>query len=226
MSSSRSRSNPDSGFESTSPPGSQSGSASPILETLGLFVIVFVVQQFAYLVGAVGLMTGLFVLTPPLETNPWTVVTSVYAHGSLGHLLSNSIALAVFGWPIARMTTRFRFHAFFIVTGALAGITQIWVMSVFGEMTGVLGASGAVFALLGYLITGNRISESIAGRISVPWWVTLLFFVSIAIAATVLTAGPGVALVAHFTGFLLGLVAGRARVLDPKPSRRGTRRPA
>ncbi|MCU4744283.1 rhomboid family intramembrane serine protease [Halobacteria archaeon AArc-m2/3/4] len=209
MSSARS----NSGFDASSPSDSQSGgSASPILETLVVFALVAIAQ---FLTGIVGLMGGLFVLAPPISTNPWTIVTSVYAHGSIGHIVSNSIALVIFGWPIARATTRFRFHTFFVVTGAIAGIAQVWVMGLFGTATPVLGASGAVFALLGYLIAGNRVSESIASRVAVPGWVTLLFFLALAAVVTIATAAPRVALVAHFIGFLLGLVAGRARVLHP-----------
>src|SRR6056297_2254941 len=112
-------------------------SGSPIVETLVVFVVVFVLQWIAALF-SVGLMAGLFVLVPPLETNPWTIVTSVYAHENLGHLLSNSVALVLFGWPIARATTRLRFHTFFLVTGATAGIAQVVGTGIVGVATPVL----------------------------------------------------------------------------------------
>jgi membrane associated rhomboid family serine protease len=192
---------------------------SPVLETLALFLIVFALQGVAYVVGAASLVAGLFVLSLPLESQPWTIVTSVYAHGGIGHLVSNGVGLIVFGWPIARATTRIRFHTFFVVTGALAGISQVLVAGS-GEAVGVLGASGAVFALMGYLIAGNRLSDGIAGLIQVPTWLTALVFLVLAAAITVATAAPGVALIAHFAGFLLGLVAGRAGVLKPGSSRK------
>jgi membrane associated rhomboid family serine protease len=191
---------------------------SPVLETLALFLIVFALQGLAYVIGAAGLMTGLFVLSPPIEARPWTIVTSVYAHGSLGHLVSNSVGLIVFGWPIARVTTRLRFHTFFVVTGALAGISQVVVAG--GAEVGVLGASGAVFGLMGYLIAGNRLSDGIAGLIEVPTWLTAVVFLVLAAVITIATAAPGVALIAHFTGFLLGLIAGRAGALKPRSSRK------
>lgn len=203
-------------------------SGRPILETLALFVIVFLLQTLAYVIDAAALMAGLFVLAPPVEQNPWTVVTSIYAHGGLGHLLSNSVGLVLFGWPIARATTRLRFHTFFVITGALAGLSQIWVVSVVAALSdastaGVLGASGAVFALMGYLLAGNRLSEGIAARVDVPMWLTFLIFVVLAAGITIATAAPRVALVAHFTGFLLGLIAGRAGVLETGPQPRAER---
>ncbi|MFC7238270.1 rhomboid family intramembrane serine protease [Saliphagus sp. GCM10025317] len=199
-----------------------SDSASPILETLGLFAIVFVLQVIAAMF-SLGLMAGLFVLAPPLESNPWTILTSVYAHGGVGHLVSNSIGLIVFGWPIARATTRLRFHTFFVLTGAIAGISQILVTSAIGPATSVLGASGAVFALMGYLIAGNRVSDSVAARVEIPLWATLLAFVVLAAVITVATGAPGIALVAHFTGFLLGLVTGRLGVLEVSRAAERTR---
>ncbi len=178
-------------------------------------------------------MGTLFVLSPPIADRPWTVVTSVYAHGNVGHLLSNSIALVIFGWPIARATTRIRFHVFFLVMGALAGISEIVVSALLAVVSsvvaallpvvaiptfpatgGVLGASGAVFALMGYLLAGNRFSSGIASVIQLPQWLAWVVFLGFAIAITLATAAPGVALIAHFTGFLLGLLAGRARVLN------------
>ena len=157
---SRSQSVTSLGSDASGDDGSTEGSSSPIVELLIVFVVVFAAQQLTAIIG-IGVMAGLFVLAPPLTTNPWTIVTSVYAHGGIGHLVSNSLALIVFGWPVARATTRLRFHTFFLVTGVIAGISQIVLSGVFEgmplvggwvEQAPVLGASGAVFALLGYLI--------------------------------------------------------------------------
>ncbi|MFC6716566.1 rhomboid family intramembrane serine protease [Natrialbaceae archaeon GCM10025810] len=203
--------------------------SSPILETLALFAVVFVLQQVAAILD-VALAASLFVLTPPLTHDPWAVVTSVYAHENLGHLVSNSVALVLFGWPVARATTRLRFHAFFVLTGALAGVSQIALPAALASLpfisapaVGVLGASGAVFALMGYLLAGNRFSSGLASIVEVPRWLAWLAFLGLAALVTVMTAAPGVALIAHFTGFLLGLLAGRARLLHVGSSPTATR---
>lgn len=198
------------------------GSGSPIIELLLVFVLVFAVQ----LVTALGnLVEALFVLSAPLSENPWTVVTSVYAHGSIQHLVSNAIALVLFGWPVSRATTRARFHVFFAVSGAIAGVSQILVRDLLAALPsgveqtpGVLGASGAVFALMGYLLASNRLSTEVASFVRVPAPLTLVVFVLVAGGVTLMTASPGVALIAHFTGLLVGLLAGRLRVLNPGPA--------
>lgn len=194
-------------------------SGSPIVETLVVFLVVAIAQT---VLGVVGAMSGLFVLAAPVTDNPWTIVTSVYAHDNVGHLFSNSVALALFGWPVARATSRLRFHAFFVATGALAGIAQIWIASViFNVDASVLGASGAVFALLGYLLAANPIAEGLASSVELPRWFVWLVFLAMAGVITIATASPRAALIAHFVGFLLGLVAGRARLLkvdDRRPA--------
>lgn len=196
------------------------GSGAPIIELLVIFVLVFAVQLVTALADLVRM---LFVLSAPLSENPWTVVTSVYAHGSPQHLLSNAVALILFGWPVARATTKLRFHLYFVLSGALAGASQILVREFLAELpdsgvdgaVGVLGASGAVFALMGYLFASNRLATQVASFIPVPRWLTIVVFLIVAAVVTLMTASPGVALIAHFTGLFFGLLTGRLRVLNP-----------
>jgi len=198
------------------------GSARPIIDLLVAFVVVYVCQ---IVLAFVGLASALFVLSPPVTADPWTVATSVYAHASVWHLLSNSVALVLFGYPLARATTRTRFHAFFLLAGAVAGIAQIAVTNLVATLplvgieptVGVLGASGAVFALLGYLLASNPLSAGLGATISAPPWATVLVFVGVAAVLTFLTASPGAALVAHFTGIVVGLAAGTANLLAVAP---------
>ena len=178
------------------------------LETLGLACLVGLAQAAA---GAVGLGRR-FALSAPFDAAPWTLVTSVYAHASVGHLLANALALGLVGPLVERRTNRLRFHAFVVATGGLAGVGQVVVSGVVGPGAAVLGLSGAVFALGGYVLTGNKVADTAVGRLSPRTQLGL--FVGVAVLGTLLTAAPGVALVAHATGATCGLLAGRARVLD------------
>lgn len=181
---------------------------SPTVQTLLLFLLVFAVQVPLSLLG----LSGLFVLTG--RADPVPLVLSVYAHGSLAHLLANSVALIIVGIPVELDTSNLRYHAFFLVSGVVAGLAQVWVGGLLRPgPAGVLGASGAVFALAGYLLAGNVASEWVLGTLRIPPWVTLVLFVVVAGGVTLATAAPGVALIAHFTGLLVGLVAGRVGLL-------------
>jgi membrane associated rhomboid family serine protease len=198
-----------------------SRSVTPLFELLALFLLVFLVQQVTRLADLTAL---LFVLQPPVLDNPWTIVTSVFAHGGPGHLLSNAIALVLIGLPVALYTTRARFHVFFISAGALAGVSQIVLSDLisvvpilgYSASAGVLGASGGVFGLLGYLVASNRLSASLGSVVSVPKWVTYVVFFVLAVVVTMVTASPNAALIAHFTGFLFGLLTGRLNLLAPR----------
>jgi membrane associated rhomboid family serine protease len=195
---------------------------SPTLTLVAVFVAVYLVEV---LVGLVGVPKSAFALATPVTLRPWTLVTSVYAHDSVGHLLANSVGLVLVGLVLERQTSRGRFHVFFLLTGALAGLVQVWVTGFFGAGAPVLGASGAVFALVGYVLAGNRVSDTVLSAVPLSGRAQLAAFVVVAAALTLLTAGRGVALVAHFTGLLLGLLAGRAHLLRP-PSRDQRRVPA
>lgn len=202
-------------------------SAMPVFELLALFVVVYALQ----LVGTfAGVVEELFVLQPPVLDNPWTVVTSVFAHAGPEHLVSNAVGLVMFGIPVALFTTRTRFHAFFLTAGALAGVSQILLSDLLSDLLsilpviglsvtpspGVLGASGGVFALLGYLLTGNRLAKGVGEVVDVPRWLTYLVFFALAAVITVVTATDGAALIAHFVGLLVGLLAGWLNLLNPR----------
>jgi membrane associated rhomboid family serine protease len=189
---------------------------SPTLTTIYLFVVVFAAETAARLLG---IFPMLFVLTPPVTANPWTVLTSVYAHAGPFHLVWNAIALLVPGFILERQTSVPRYHAFFLSAGAIAGIAEITVGPLLGSPAGVLGASGAVMAFIGYLVSANRLTDAAIAGVELSGKVQLLVFVLLAIGITVATGNPGVALVAHFTGFLVGVLAGRLHLLRPSSER-------
>lgn len=183
---------------------------SPTIDTLGVVAVVFLLQTLFSVVGG----PNLFVLAAPISVEPWTILTSIYAHASIGHLLANSLVLLIAGVAVERRTTWLRFHLFFLTVGAVAGITQIVVRSLLGSPTAVLGASGAVFGLVGYLLAGNVVTTSLLERLSLSPRLQVALFAAVAVVVTVLTGRPGVALIAHFTGFFCGLLAGWGGLLE------------
>ncbi len=155
--------------------------------------------------------SGWVALAAPLLNKPWTVLTSVYAHQSVGHLLGNALVIATAGTVVAYATTTLRFHAFVIATGVLAGLTQILLGSALGWNVGVLGISGAGFALLGYVIASNRASARLSEHI--PRRAGIALAVLLGAGLTILFGGANSAHAAHFAGAIFGLAAGRTRLL-------------
>nr|WP_276275215.1 rhomboid family intramembrane serine protease [Haladaptatus sp. QDMS2] len=156
---------------------------------------------------------GLFVLAQPLLNPPWALVTSVYAHAGVGHLISNAVIVILAGSLVAWSTTRLRFHAFFVTTGALAGVAEVLISGLLGQPTAVLGASGAAFALVGYVLAANPASTVLFDRLNLPPRVLVVLVAAAGLVLTFLFSAPGSALIAHLTGAMLGLVAGRMRLL-------------
>lgn len=185
---------------------------SPTLQTLAAFLGVFALQGASAVVGF-GVGPRSFALAPPLTEHPWTVVLAVYAHAGMAHLVANSLVLLVVGFVVERRTTRLRYHVFFAGTGAAAGVAHLVATAALGAPTGVIGASGAVFALLGYAVTGNRAVRPVLAWVDLDPMVSAVAFAVVAVVVVLATAGPDVALVAHFVGLVLGLLAGRMGLL-------------
>ena len=154
---------------------------------------------------------------PLISSEPWSIVLNIYSHAGIGHLISNGIALLILGLIVERVTTPVRFHAFFLITGVLAGLSEITFWLIFGSgMTSVLGASGAIFALMGYAVLGNDLAETVVDSLELGKKGTLILFIGLAFLVTTMTASEGVALIAHGTGFLIGAIAGHFKILHTK----------
>lgn len=151
----------------------------------------------------------LFVLDADWWTKPWTLVTSVFAHGSIGHLLFNGIVLFFFGPLLERRIGTKRFFILVMAGGILAGLTQVTFYSTFlGDQRGVLGISGALMAVMGALtVLGPHIRVLIFFFIPAPLWAMMLGYAAIDLLGFI-GGGGGIAHLAHLTGLALGLAAG------------------
>ena len=148
-----------------------------------------------------------------------TVLTSMFMHGSLVHIVGNMLFLLVFGPGIEAALGSPRYALYYLFWGVVAAGAHIFVYP--HSQIPVLGASGAIGGVLGayfLLFPGNKIEIFVPIlvflTIDVPAWVLLgLWFVyQLAIPQ------QGVANWAHIGGFLAGMITvlvmgGRAAVL-------------
>jgi membrane associated rhomboid family serine protease len=189
------------------------GERSPTAETVLLIVGVFLLQYPLFLTGVV----GLFALDPGFLREPWTLLTSTYAHASPAHLLGNLLGLVLVGGLVERASSRVRFHAFFVLAGGLSGLAEVTLGSLVAlDARAVVGASGAVFALLGYAITGNGLADRLLrrlDRLTARRGTVTAALVGLAVLFAVATSGPRTAVVGHAAGLSIGLLAGRRRLL-------------
>jgi membrane associated rhomboid family serine protease len=76
-----------------------------------------------------------------------TLVTSQFLHGGWLHLLGNMLYLWIFGNNVEDRFGRLGFLVFYLIGGALAGLSQVAVAPTSAVPT--IGASGAIAATLG-----------------------------------------------------------------------------
>jgi rhomboid protease GluP len=142
----------------------------------------------------------------------WRLITSMFVHIGVAHLLFNSFALVAFGPAIEARHGRLRFLALYLASGLLAAASSL----AFTQGVVRAGASGGVFGILGAWIAffvRHRRAAGAAGQLR-----SLFFLVGINLffGATV----PGIDNFAHLGGLAAGLIVGgslevSARVRTP-----------
>ena len=160
------------------------------------------------------------VASTPSGPSAWlTLVTSMFLHGGLLHLLGNMLFLWIFGTTVEDAMPRWRYLLFYLLGGLAAGALEVAIHP--GSTAPTIGASGAIAAVLGgYILLYPRARVVTAvllifffTLIELPAWVMLgVWFAEQAIfAATSLGSpaggGGGVAYFAHIGGFAFGLLA-------------------
>lgn len=148
-----------------------------------------------------------------------TVLTSMFMHASLIHLLGNMLFLLVFGPAIEAALGSPRYALYYLFWGVVAAGTHTFVAP--HSQIPVLGASGAIGGVLGayfLLFPGNKIEIFVPLlaflTFEAPAWILLgLWFVY-----QIAVPQQGVANWAHVGGFLAGMLTvlvmgGRAAVL-------------
>ena len=84
----------------------------------------------------------------------WQVVTYLFLHGGIMHLLWNMLALWMFGAELERTWGTPRFLRFYFACGIIAGLTVVVAAIIFGgQDSRTVGASGAIMGILvGYAV--------------------------------------------------------------------------
>lgn len=153
-----------------------------------------------FLQEALPALANALVFVPALAlVRPWSVVTYMFLHGDLMHLLFNMIALFFFG---PRVEDRIRSRQFAILY-FLSGITGALLSVVFSPGSPIIGASGGVFGVMlafAYFWPHERIF--IWGVLPVPARVLVILTTVFAMWSGFGDVGGGIAHFAHLGGYL------------------------
>jgi membrane associated rhomboid family serine protease len=143
-------------------------------------------------------------------------VSYIFLHGSLTHLLINSVWLLPFGAIVARRLGGLLFLLFFLVCG-ISGACAFLVFN-WGSLEPVVGASGAIsglmaagFRILRYPFVPGRAAGPLEPIFSarIMLWSAVWIAINIVAGVTGLGAGPGphaIAWEAHLGGYAAGLL--------------------
>lgn len=136
-----------------------------------------------------------------IPVRPWTVVTYMFLHADLWHILFNMLGLFFFGPRMeARLGGR-RFLWLYFISGISGAL-----LSVFTPSAAIVGASGATFGVfLGYARYWPRERILIWGIVPVEARVLVIVMTVLALYGG-MTGGGGVAHLAHLGGFLGGFL--------------------
>ena len=131
-------------------------------------------------------------------------VTSVFVHGGWLHLVANATWVVVLSPQIWPHLGNRRFIAFFTVTGTIGALTHAFVN--WGESAFLVGASGAVFGLLGagaYVLMRGRDGHSKPTLQDFGQYVLVMMILNLGYA---LLSGGAISWEAHAGGFFAGLI--------------------
>jgi len=169
---------------------------SPILVLIAvnflLFIATAVVPELIFLLG---LQPVSFLL------RPWTIVTNLFIHAGLWHIIANMLTLFFFGNAVLRLVGTGRLLIVYFGGGILGNILFILL----GEPFSIaVGASGAVFAVVGALTMMRPKLRVFIFPIPVP----LPLWIAVIGGFLILSLLPYIAWQAHLGGLILGLIAG------------------
>lgn len=160
-----------------------------------------------------------YYINPGLKETPEpvyiTLLTSIFMHGSIAHILGNMLFLFIFGDNIENRIGHLRYLIFYLICGLIASLAHVVSTYMFGlnPLVPSLGASGAISGVLGgyiLLFPRNRVTVLMFNFLTdVPAFVALgIWFIFQLISGLGMLGGDlgGVAYGAHIGGFIAGLV--------------------
>lgn len=144
--------------------------------------------------------TGLFVLNNSMPYELWRFLSAIFLHASLGHIISNLFALALFGTILESIIGNRKFLIVFFVSGIIANIIAInfYPLS--------LGASGAIYGILGALIILRPMMVVWVYSLPMPLFIAGIVWVGAGVFG--LFAPSNVGDIAHLSGIAVGFVLG------------------
>ncbi|TNM38463.1 rhomboid family intramembrane serine protease [Nocardioides albidus] len=136
----------------------------------------------------------------------WQLFTSMFTHVEPWHLGFNMLALWVLGPQLETILGRGRYLALYLLSGLVGSVAVYWLSA---EQTTTVGASGAIFGLMGALVV---VGLKVGGNVQ-----SLLVWIGINVALTFTLSN--VSWQGHFGGLVGGAAIAAVLVFAPRERR-------
>lgn len=157
-------------------------------------IFVFIVQTLFF-----G-FTDMFVLNQSSFIEPYRFITAIFLHGSLVHLIYNLFALILFGLILEKLIGNGKFLLVFFSSGIIANLISVNFYS------SSLGASGAIFGVIGALTVIRPMMNVWAFSLPMPLFVAAILWVVGDVIQTFVPSNIGT--IAHLSGIFVGIIFG------------------
>jgi membrane associated rhomboid family serine protease len=135
----------------------------------------------------------------------WQLVTYLFLHGGIWHLLFNMLTLWMFGTPLEQDWGTRKFLKYYFLCGIGAGLCDVALHAALGDWnTSTIGASGAIFGLLlafGVLYPNQTVLMSFLFPIKAKYMVMIYGAIEL---FSSLEVNSGVSNIAHLGGMAFG----------------------
>ena len=177
---------------------------TPLWVLIGVNVLVFIATSISSgsilgISNAIANQAG--VSSATISSQPWTILTALFIHDGIYHILFNMLTLYFFGMYVLALVGETKFFLVYFI-GGIVGNALFMLLAPSNSLA--VGASGAIFALGGVLVV-------LVPRLKVmifPLPIPMDLWISILVSFLLLTFVADVAWQAHLGGLLTGIAAG------------------
>lgn len=168
-----------------------------VIPLILLNVIIFILQ----IILGNNFTNSFILVSSDIFVRPWILLTSMFLHAGVNHILFNMYALLIFGPILEQKIGTKRFLLIYLFSGVIAA----FLSSFFYELA--LGASGAIMGVIGTLIIlMPNLGLLLFFVVPMPLWIAGIVYAAIDLFGIFFPSGIGN--IAHLVGMGCGLLYG------------------
>lgn len=125
----------------------------------------------------------------------WRLITVIFLHSGVVHLITNSIAIYIIGRHMEKRINKISFISIFMICGLISSCFTMFVTN------GAVGASGAIYGLIGsYIVLMIKRGEYILRDFKIIEIILLIAYLILPNLSGIVT------IIAHLSGFVCGII--------------------